>query len=174
MATHTTNTTLKLVQRMRNQADILEDHADFLERYGYEEAERQFSDSVRDPDTGVAKLPEKYWEQLSYISVYTGVVLEFNVRGPRARALMTGLRRELGGTWQKSAVGDRFWMHSTIGDVRVRIEGDRDSVCVPRVIGTEKKVIPAVEAVEAQPERVEEVDVIEWDCGTILEGDGDE
>ena len=49
--------------------------------------------------------------------------------------------------------------------LKLTIAVKRDAVCTRRVVGTETVTLPAV---EAQAERTEEREVIEWDCEPLL------
>ena len=84
-------------------------------------------------------------------------------------------RRALGGQWEKGDLGSHGLDTITLsqdevatlpGQPDVTIFLDKDA-CVARVVGVEEVVVPAV---EAQPERVELRDVIEWDCEPVTGG----
>lgn len=74
------------------------------------------------------------------------------------------IRRALGGTWNKNAQGGTFWLTRREGQIELTIFADRNQVC-RRVVTTETATIPAA---EAQPERVETREVVEWDCTPVL------
>lgn len=79
--------------------------------------------------------------------------------------------RAFGGTWDKKPWADRFDLsrkHDTDPQIRLEILAHRDQMCERVVVGTEQVTIPATEAVEAQPERVEEREVVEWRCAPLL------
>lgn len=71
----------------------------------------------------------------------------------------------IGGDWQKVELGDTFHFRQTHGLLRLDVYVDRPAVCERVVTGTETVTIPAV---EAQPERVEEREVVEWRCQPLL------
>lgn len=74
--------------------------------------------------------------------------------------------RAIGGKWNKDPWGDRFDFERLYGDgIKLQIFTHREQVCTRRVVGTETVTIPAV---EAQPERTEEREVVEWDCEPVL------
>ncbi len=73
--------------------------------------------------------------------------------------------RTIGGVWDKDASYDTFRTTRTHRGIRLRITADREQVCERRVTGTETVTVPAV---EAQPERVEERELVEWDCSAVL------
>lgn len=113
-------------------------------------------------------------ETATYISTYaSGGSVCINCYGPNARLMMRRVRAMIGGKWSKSAFSDTFSLYQygwgatdevPMG-ISLSIHAPREAVCVKRVTGTETKVIPAV---EAQPERTEEVEIVEWDCGDVL------
>lgn len=82
--------------------------------------------------------------------------------------MVAAIRRAVGGTWEKreqqSYRGDEMVFERD--GYRIRVE--REQVCVRRVVGTETVTIPAQPAREAQPERTEERELVEWDCQPIL------
>lgn len=80
------------------------------------------------------------------------------------RALATAL----GGERQKDADDNYVIVTRKFGPVLVRIEGYRESVCVPRVVGTVTEEVPAHDAIPAQPARTIERDIIEWECPPVL------
>jgi hypothetical protein len=77
-------------------------------------------------------------------------------------------RRALGGVWDKRDIGDVITLRQKVaslpGSPTVILFIGKDA-CVRRVVGTETVTIPAV---EAQPERVEEREIVEWDCEPVL------
>lgn len=73
--------------------------------------------------------------------------------------------RAIGGHWSKNPWGDRFDFERQYDGVKLEIYAHRDQVCERRVVGTETVTIPAV---EAQAERTETREVIEWDCNPVL------
>lgn len=90
------------------------------------------------------------------------------------RAAAQQIVRAIGGTWKKSPWGDRFDLERRHDDdpmIKLEILAHRDQMCERVVVGTEQVTIPAQPAqpaVEAQPERVEERDVVEWRCAPLL------
>lgn len=73
--------------------------------------------------------------------------------------------RRLGGRWEKisSLVSMRFLQERDGFNLNVSVE--RSAVCERVVVGTEPVTIPAV---EAQPERVEQREIVEWRCEPVL------
>jgi hypothetical protein len=80
-------------------------------------------------------------------------------------AAAAGIRRTVGGEWDKTYTGDKLVLRRNADDLELLITVDRDVVCTRRVVGTETVAVPAV---EAQPERTEEREVVEWDCAPLL------
>jgi len=107
----------------------------------------------------------------SFYTQSTGVTI--TAHGPDQRETMRVLRRMIGGTWEKAGYGYRFEITREWGTedgeytIRIDIEGDRENVCQRIVTGTSERTIPAV---EAQPERTETVEEVEWVCGNLLTG----
>jgi hypothetical protein len=78
------------------------------------------------------------------------------------------IRRAIGGTWRKGGIVDLFELARVEPDsgVYCRITVSRTAACVRKVVGHEDVTIPAV---QAQPERIEHREVVEWDCQPILD-----
>jgi hypothetical protein len=160
------------IAEMRAQADFLEAHATLIESLEYEtvyEQARAGIQAVREEygrDSSVYKDAES---SLTYVTWWEGWTLQFNIHGPNARNVMMKLRRGFGGVWEKEAYSGTFALRydGRGDDLRIRIEADREAVCTPRVVGQREKVTPAVEAREAQPERIEMEDIVDWDCGNL-------
>ncbi len=70
------------------------------------------------------------------------------------------------GTWERDELFDdeARWIQQRDG-VSLIVTISRELVCERRVVGTETVTIPAV---EAQPERTEVREIVEWDCGSLL------
>lgn len=82
-------------------------------------------------------------------------------------AMVAAIRRAVGGKWDKREQEGIYGGESEMVFERegYRIVVKRESVCTRRVVGTETVTLPAV---EAQPERTVERDVVEWDCAPVL------
>lgn len=79
--------------------------------------------------------------------------------------------KTIGGRWDKAPVSydpDRFEFTQTRDRLELRVSVSRPAVCERVVVGTETVTIPATAAVEAQPERVEEREIVEWRCEPLL------
>lgn len=83
------------------------------------------------------------------------------------KAKAAGILRTLGGTWDKD-----FWDDTDRADfqqsrdgLNLRVTVQRSAVCERVVVDTETVTIPAV---EAQPERTETREVVEWRCEPVL------
>lgn len=148
----------RLVQRLRWQADFIARHQDLLERL---ESDRDLLAS----EQGINSLDVEY-EQITSVYISPGYSLILTVSGPRQRAVTKKLIRAIGGTWKKGGYGDTMSLTRTFEDgLTVRVQGERTMMCEKVVTGTETVEIPAV---EAQPARTEEREIVEWDCGTLL------
>jgi hypothetical protein len=73
--------------------------------------------------------------------------------------------RAVGGEWRKKPWDDRFDFEREFCGIKVEIYASREQVCTRRVVGTETVTVPAV---EAQPERTEVRELVEWDCTPVL------
>lgn len=93
-----------------------------------------------------------YWHLYDWESYEGGVA-----------ATVARIRRAIGGTWTKHEADDGKRLSFNRDGYEISVE--RESVCTRRVVGTETVTLPAV---EAQPERTEEREVVEWDCQPIL------
>lgn len=82
------------------------------------------------------------------------------------RGTLNRIRRALGGEWVKDGLGETFTLEQKHGDLTLQIMAKRDVVCERRVTGIETVTLPAV---EAQPERTETREIVEWDCAPILD-----
>lgn len=159
------------VRRLRTVADFLASIEHVLNEYSYTEARKA------NPDTS--------YDEVSYVNFYhtpLGTEVTLDCHGPESRDLMVTLRKAIGGEWRKdvrdSEYSPAFLLRRDIpvtgrtndyDHITICIESPRDSVCKPKVIGTKTVTIPAV---EARPEQVKEVEVIEWDCGNLLDDSG--
>ena len=84
------------------------------------------------------------------------------------KALAADIVRHYGGTWEKEPRGDqfRFENKSTVEPgLKLRITVAREAVCERVVTGTERVIVPAMEAV---PERTEIREIVEWRCEPLL------
>jgi len=94
--------------------------------------------------------------------------LSTTVRVEDQRTAVAAIRRAIGGTWDKQGQSNTIWLTHTVTFEDVRVEltifADREQVCRRVVTGTETVTVPAV---EAQPERVEEREIVTWECDPI-------
>lgn len=81
------------------------------------------------------------------------------------KADITSMARALG-SCNKTYDSAWFEMSRWFGQLRFSVNCMRQVVCEKRVVGTRKVAKPAV---EAQPERIVEEEIVEWDCKPILE-----
>jgi hypothetical protein len=85
-------------------------------------------------------------------------------RDDNQRGLMKQIRQSFGGIWEKAHAGTYFYLRQEHEGLRLTITTDREQVCERIVVGTETVTIPAV---EAQPERTEVREIIEWHCEPV-------
>ncbi len=89
--------------------------------------------------------------------------------GEDQKPLARQIVRALGGKWDKRTWDGTYLLNQKPDrGLEYIIYLDRDEVCERVVVGQTEKIMPAV---EAQPERVELVDEVEWRCGSILSED---
>ena len=72
---------------------------------------------------------------------------------------------------EKAVDGDWYKLDLTLAGFRLQVYSSRDAVCERVVTGTETVTIPAQPAVDAQPERVETREIVEWRCSPLLADD---
>ncbi len=77
------------------------------------------------------------------------------------------IAKELG-SFDKQVEGSLFKIAKTFGEVTLRYVFYRDYVCTSRVVGTEEVDVPAQPAKEAVKARTTNIDIIEWDCPSLL------
>lgn len=81
------------------------------------------------------------------------------------KATTQAIVRAIGGLWNKGGYDDRLTLTRDWRGIQLNIFVTREEVCTRRVVGTETVVVPAV---EAQPERTEVRELVEWDCAPVL------
>lgn len=81
------------------------------------------------------------------------------------KALARRIVKTIGGKWDKQDLGDTMLYQQSREGFSLRISADRSAVCERVVTGIETVTIPAI---EAQPERVEIREVVEWRCEPLL------
>jgi len=90
------------------------------------------------------------------------------------KATAAEIVRSLGGRWEKGrrhGGGELFDFEKDYrGGIRAGVVVDRDEVCHRVVVSTETVTVPASEeqVIDAQPERTEEREIVEWRCGPLL------
>jgi hypothetical protein len=73
------------------------------------------------------------------------------------------------GAFTKQYIGDSIYLYHRLPDgSRLYCASNRDLVCTRVQTGTKTITHPAQPAMAAQPERIEEVPIYEWDCGSVL------
>jgi hypothetical protein len=81
------------------------------------------------------------------------------------RAMARVILRAIGGEWKKDASTELFSFDQRRDGLNLNVIAARDQICERVVTGTETVTIPAV---EAQPERTEEREVVEWRCEPVM------
>lgn len=73
------------------------------------------------------------------------------------------------GRAEKEVIGDSFFvMKREFGSVRLEVNVNRETVCVPRIVGKKKVMVKEVTQPAVVTEVEKEVDVIEWDCKPLM------
>lgn len=110
-------------------------------------------------------LPDPYVTAGSwgYADVNWQLMLDTNDTGEQKR-MASEVIRSIGGKWDK-VPGDTFQFTRALGGLRLKVSVEREAVCERVVTGTEAVTIPAV---EAQPERTEVRETVEWRCEPLL------
>jgi hypothetical protein len=73
------------------------------------------------------------------------------------------------GTFKKEYSEDMFTMSKTFGSVQARFVFYRKAICKAKVVGVKTIEAEFVPAVEAYTRPARTVDIIEWDCGSLLD-----
>lgn len=113
------------------------------------------------------ELPTPYVNLWTSGNVDINWYLHINNRGDEAtqRESAQQIVRAIGGKWSKYFDDDEANFKQKRDDFSFHVCVKREAVCTRRVVGTETVTLPAV---EAQPERTIEREVVEWDCEPIL------
>lgn len=81
------------------------------------------------------------------------------------KAKATAIVRGIGGKWDKEPFGDTMSFRRKHDGLNLSVQVERAAVCERIVTGTETVTIAAV---EAQAERTEERELVEWRCEPLL------
>lgn len=73
------------------------------------------------------------------------------------------------GTFKKEYSEDMFTMSKSFGGLAVRFVFYRKAICKAKVVGVKTIEAEFVPAVEAYTRPARTVDIIEWDCGSLLD-----
>lgn len=97
---------------------------------------------------------------------WTGSTLDpFQLGAWLEKTEIAAIARALPGPVRKEFNTSTMGITATFRGLYVRAYAGRDEVCERVVVGTEQVAVPAV---EAQPERVEEREIVEWRCHPLL------
>lgn len=139
------DSTTSISEALRQAADLLEQHPQLPKAYV----------TALTYSTGEVSV-EVHWQLLIHD--------DLDVRGQKAAA--AEIVRTLGGTWDKRDNGSSSMSYRQQHDpLTLSITVTREAVCERVVVGTETVTVPAV---EAQPERTEEREVVRWECRPLL------
>lgn len=127
---------------LREAADLMDAHPDLVQPY---------------LTTGVWGRVRLSW----YLTIDTDDDAEQKV-------LAVEIVRAVGGKWDKGPDGEHFNLRREHGLLDLHVQVRREAVCEKVVVGVETVTIPATEAADAQPERTEEREVVEWRCDEPL------
>jgi hypothetical protein len=99
----------------------------------------------------------------------TGLPLTFSFwDNDAARAQMAATARALPCTWDKEASDTYLRLRGRIAGLHVELVAYRDAVCTRVVTGTEEREVEVEVTPAVTEKRTETVDVVEWDCGSLL------
>ena len=99
----------------------------------------------------------------------TGLPLTFSFwDNDDARAQMAATARALPCTWDKKASDTYLRLRGRIAGLHVELVAYRDAVCTRVVTGTEEREVEVEVTPAVTEKRTETVDVVEWDCGSLL------
>ena len=103
----------------------------------------------------------------------TGSPISLNfLFGDRPREQMAGAARAFPCEWSKdfmsSRYGDYINLDGKVAGLSIRLTAYRDTVCKRVVTGTEDREVEEVVTPAVTRKVTETVDVIEWDCGSVL------
>lgn len=105
----------------------------------------------------------------SELSSYSSMT--YWVSGPAEATDIVKALRKMGYEWEKrpSYDGQHLILENKNGDpLNVQIWISRSAVCEPVVVGQETKIKKVVKQGAVYEDVEETVDVIEWDCGSVL------
>lgn len=93
--------------------------------------------------------------------------LHINGKGDETvqRETAQAILRAIGGKWSKDFDERDATFEQERDGLSLQVIVKREAVCERRVVGTERVTLPAV---EAQPERTEVREIVEWDCSPVL------
>lgn len=127
------------------------------ERFATAAGLRQLADLLEDEPE--SELP---YSVAVYHSVYGWRLPE----GTTERSELRRLARQLGGRWEKGALGESFTLTRKLGGrVEYRLSTAREAVCEKRVVG--QHYVEKPDYTYAPTHRVLE-DIVEWDCPEVL------
>ena len=106
-----------------------------------------------------------YGDDSFYVHLTWQLMNQYDRSLAAQKAAVQQIVRAIGGKWDKVELGDTFHFRQTIGAVELDAYADREAVCERIVTGTETVTIAAR---PAEPERVEEREIVEWRCEPIL------
>jgi hypothetical protein len=89
--------------------------------------------------------------------------------GDDPRAEMAAAARALPCAWRKDARDDGYFdMHGEIAGLKVKLTAFRETVCMRVVTGTEEREVEEVVRPAETRKVVKTVEVVTWDCGSLL------
>jgi hypothetical protein len=89
--------------------------------------------------------------------------------GDSAREDLAAAARVFPVAWSKNADGAWFTLDGQLGGgLGVQLYADRDAVCTRRVTGTEEREVEEVVTPAVTRKVVKPVEIVEWDCGSLL------
>ena len=130
-----------------------------IARDEYTKGLRQLADLLdANPDLSLPTQGADDWSPIDFYFTY----------GEDDKKALANFARIVPGTLNKD-IGETFYkITGNLVGLHIRALAYRNEVCERRVVGKTTKVIPATPAIDAEPERIEFVDDVEWVCGSLL------
>lgn len=108
---------------------------------------------------------------LPYHGDGTDITIHF-LFGSNPREAMASAAAAIPCNWSKNAreseYGDYFDLTGTVGGLKLRLTAYREAVCKRNVIGTEEREVDEVVTPAVTKKVRKPVDIVEWDCGSLL------
>lgn len=136
--------TTTMIATLRRVADLLAEHPEIPAPY------------INIYDSSPERADLNWYFQIAYRS-----------KEGEQKDLASSVIKAIGGKWDKRFNEEDADFKQTRDGLAFHVTVKREAVCRRVVTGTEMVTIPAV---PAEPEREELREIVEWDCGSLLDG----